>query len=483
MGTPLMTGRQPAWERFYARGMIVTDTLVVFLTVAVAQLIRYGTDAAELGIALADQVSFSLQYTSVSLLICLGWLAALTFLETRDPKRLTTGPTEYIRVINATLFTFGFVAIVGFVTKAQIGRGYLLVALPLGVILLLASRVLWRRWIEQGRMKNDYTYRTLIVGDRAKTAHVAKELLGPESNGFQLVGAITEQGRHQEIQPGLPVLGGYSSLLHHIDALNIETVIVTSADALTPPELQQIGWELEARQIDLIVAAALTDIAGPRVHVRPISGLPLIHVDYPVFTGRRYLAKRLFDIVATSLGIIVLSPVLLVIALLVRSDGGPALFRQERIGINGKRFGMLKFRSMVPNAEELLAGLVHSSEGNDVLFKMKDDPRVTKVGRFLRRYSLDELPQLFNVLRGEMSLVGPRPPLGREVEMYEEHVMRRFLVKPGITGLWQVSGRSDLSWEDSVRLDLYYVENWSLSGDLVILARTVRAVVAPEGAY
>lgn len=478
-----MESRTPSWERFYKRGMIITDTFVVIISLIVAYILRYGTDAAELGIFLANQYRFSLQYTSVSFLIAMGWLTALSIFNTRDPKRLSTSANEYVRVINATFITFGMFAVIGFATKAQIGRGYLLVALPLGLALLLISRLLWRKWVRQGRDIGERSYRTLIIGNREKTIHVAKEIQSDKHSGFHLVGAITEHDTHNEIHPGLPVLGSYDSLLHHLDELDIETVIITSADALTPPELQQIGWELEARQVDLIVAAALTDIAGPRIHVRPIAGLPLIHVAYPVFIGRRYLAKRTFDLIATSLGIILFSPVLLVIALLVKSDGGPAIFRQERIGLNGEHFNMLKFRSMVTNAEDLLPGLLDKSEGNDVLFKMKNDPRVTKVGRILRKYSLDELPQLFNVLRGEMSLVGPRPPLAREVELYEDHIMRRFLVKPGITGLWQVSGRSDLSWEDSVRLDLYYVENWSLSGDLMILGRTVQTVLKPDGAY
>ncbi|MDQ0743122.1 exopolysaccharide biosynthesis polyprenyl glycosylphosphotransferase [Clavibacter sp. B3I6] len=217
-----------------------------------------------------------------------------------------------------------------------------------------------------------------------------------------------------------------------------------------------------------------------------MAGLPLIHVETPRYEGTKLFAKRAFDIVASSLLLLVASPVLLAISMTIRlSTPGPVLFRQERVGINGRPFQMLKFRTMVTDAEALLLALQDQNRdaGNSVLFKMKDDPRVTPVGRFLRRYSLDELMQLVNVLNGSMSLVGPRPPLAREVETYETKVHRRFLVKPGITGLWQVSGRSNLSWEDSVRLDLYYVENWSIVGDLVILWKTARAVVAREGAY
>ncbi len=217
-----------------------------------------------------------------------------------------------------------------------------------------------------------------------------------------------------------------------------------------------------------------------------MQGLPLIHVETPTYSGRKLYTKRAFDLIGSAALIIVLSPVLLVLALLVKvTSTGPVFFLQERVGLNGSTFHMIKFRSMVVDAEQRLQELsaLDRAEGNTVLFKMKNDPRVTRIGAFMRRYSLDEVPQLFNVLVGSMSLVGPRPPLAREVERYDVHVHRRFLVKPGMTGLWQVSGRSDLSWEDSVRLDLYYVENWSTIGDLAILWRTARAVANSDGAY
>jgi exopolysaccharide biosynthesis polyprenyl glycosylphosphotransferase len=228
-------------------------------------------------------------------------------------------------------------------------------------------------------------------------------------------------------------------------------------------------------------------VSSPRLAVKPVAGLPLVQVEPPAFTKPALFAKRVFDIVSSLLGIIVLSPLLLGIAIAVKlGDGGPVIFKQERVGLHGKTFNMLKFRSMRVDAEQVLAELKaqqSTDAGNSTLFKMKDDPRVTKVGKVLRRYSLDEFPQLFNVLKGDMSLVGPRPPLMREVKTYERHVYRKFMVKPGITGLWQVNGRSNLSWEDSVRLDLYYVENWSMMGDLQILFRTFKAVVGRDGAY
>lgn len=291
-------------------------------------------------------------------------------------------------------------------------------------------------------------------------------------------------GTNAELLPNLPVISDYSGLIESIDKHAVETVIITGADTITPPELRQIGWELEARRINLIVAASLTDVAGPRIHTKPVAGLPLIQVDYPQFVGRKYFTKRIFDLVLSFAGLFLLSPVLLVLAVIVKLDSkDPVIFKQRRVGIKGTEFRMYKFRSMVVDAEDQLPSLLDANEGNGVLFKMKSDPRITRSGRWMRKYSLDELPQLANVFIGNMSMVGPRPPLPREVETYEEWVHRRLLVKPGITGVWQVSGRSELSWEDSIRLDLYYVENWSMTGDLIILWKTIGTVISPSGAY
>ena len=284
----------------------------------------------------------------------------------------------------------------------------------------------------------------------------------------------------------IPVLGGLDDLHEALDAVNADTVVVTGSDKISSQRMRELSWSLEPGRHHLVVAPSLTDIGGPRIHTRPVAGLPLIHVEMPRYEGIKLFAKRAFDLVVSGLLILVLSPFLGIIALVVRwTSQGPVLFRQERVGINGETFTMFKFRSMVSDAEARLVALQDERRlaGNTVMFKMKNDPRITTIGRFLRRYSIDELPQLFNVFGGSMSLVGPRPPLKQEVDLYETHVHRRFLVKPGITGLWQISGRSNLSWEDTVRLDLFYVENWSMTGDVIILWRTAKAVLARDGAY
>ena len=263
-----------------------------------------------------------------------------------------------------------------------------------------------------------------------------------------------------------------------------DTVLVARGGYDSSHEMRRIAWDLEGSGIDLIVVPSVTDVAGPRIHMRPVAGLPLLHMEQPQAGEAGGLSKRAFDVVLTAFGLLLLSPLLLVIAAVVKlQDGGPVFFRQSRVGRDGDAFGMFKFRSMVVDAEQQLSELKGANEMDSVLFKMKDDPRITKVGKFLRRYSVDELPQLFNVLRGEMSLVGPRPPLPSEVSQYHDDVHRRLLVRPGLTGLWQVSGRSGLSWDEAVRLDLYYVDNWSMTSDLVILFKTVQAVLGKAGAY
>jgi exopolysaccharide biosynthesis polyprenyl glycosylphosphotransferase len=248
--------------------------------------------------------------------------------------------------------------------------------------------------------------------------------------------------------------------------------------------MRRLGWSLEQTSIDLVVAPRMTEIAGPRLHVRTVEGLPLLHLEQPAFAGGARFLKSAFDSVVSFVALVVLTPVFAVLAVVIAiSDPGPVFFRQLRIGQDGRPFTCWKFRTMVVDADSLKEELTDLNEKDAVTFKITDDPRITSLGKFLRRWSIDELPQLLNVLRGQMSLVGPRPPLAEEVAQYENFERRRLLVKPGLTGLWQVSGRADLSWEDSVRLDLYYVENWSFALDLVILARTVNVVIKGQGAY
>ncbi|MEA9999657.1 MULTISPECIES: sugar transferase [unclassified Cryobacterium] len=475
------------WREAYAARLITTDLLVLVWVVFGVQIAWFGFDASDVQFR-GSLTDTAISYTVISVVLIASWLVTLGIYGSRGYRVLGTGWQEYRLVAGSTIRLFGLVALVAYLFQIDLARGYILIAFPLGLAVLALSRWMWRQWLSVHRQSGRYSSRVLLVGSEVSAAHLARELSRQPRAGYLVVGACIPSGYVAGYLPDteIPVFGNLDKLQAAMTAVEADTVVITSSDELPPERIRQLSWGLEPGRQHLVVAPSLTDIGGPRIHTRPVSGLPLIHVETPRFEGRNFFAKRAFDILASGLLLIVLSPFLILIAIVVRlSTPGDVLFRQERVGINGTHFSMLKFRSMVTDAEALLTDLQNEerAEGNTVMFKMKDDPRVTPIGKFLRRYSLDELPQLFNVFGGSMSLVGPRPPLEREVTEYESHVHRRFLVKPGITGLWQVSGRSNLSWEDTVRLDLYYVENWSITGDLVILWQTARAVVASDGAY
>ena len=475
------------WPQRYAWRLLVTDTLVLIWVIFGVQIAWFGFSSANLAVGEASG-QLAISYTAISLVILAAWSIILAVYGTRGLRAIGTGSQEYRLIADATLRLFELVAIVPFLFQVDLARGYILIAFPVGLVVLMFTRWMWRKWLHVQRARGTFTSKVLLVGSVASASHIARELNRRPDAGYTVIGACVPTSLVGDNLPGtdIPVFGNLEKVARALEVSGADTVIITSADELPPQRVRELSWSLEPGRQHLVVAPSLVDIGGPRIHTRPVAGLPLIHVETPRYEGSKRFAKRAFDLAASGFGILLASPLLLTIAVIVRlSTPGPVLFRQERIGYDGGPFYMLKFRSMVIDAEARLLDLATEDrvEGNTVMFKMRDDPRVTPIGRFLRRYSLDELPQLFNVFGGSMSLVGPRPPLAREVDLYEQHVHRRFLVKPGITGLWQVSGRSNLSWEDTVRLDLYYVENWSLTGDLVILWRTAKAVVATEGAY
>jgi len=429
-------------------------------------------------------------YVWLSAVLSITWWLMLGAWHSRESRILGDGTDEYKRVAAASLWLFGLVAIFSYVLRIDTARGYVGIALPVGLTGLLLARWLLRQHLSVERQGGSSMSRLMLVGGASAVAHLATTLEGSRHSGYLPVAAYSpgeSDTSAMEFDHGLPTLGSdpdVESILAAINRCQADAVAVSAGVQLHPQTLRHLGWELAARNIGLIMAPALTDIAGPRIHTQQVAGLPLIHVTTPTLEGGQRVAKRLFDIVVSLFLIVATGPVMGVCALMLKWDSaGPILFRQERVGIEGAPFNMFKFRSMVIDAEAKLADLAARNQGSGVLFKMKNDPRVTRAGRILRKFSLDELPQLFNILAGSMSLVGPRPPLPSEVEAYEHDVRRRLLVKPGLTGLWQVSGRSNLSWQDSVRLDLYYVENWSLAGDLVILLKTARAVFRGTGAY
>lgn len=465
------------WQRAYALRVAIADFVVITLTVYGAQFFWLGTHVQ--GVLGAS----SLSYSMLSLLLIVGWYVTMALYGTRSPRLVGYGAGEYTAIIDCTLRVFGLIAIVSYLAQVDISRGYILFALPVGVIALLLTRWLARVWLARQRKHGRMVSRVMLVGDDNANLRILSELQRHPEAGFVVVGACTptEVSSKTLGDTSIPIVGSIRNLPHVLGATSTDTVIVSGESGLSADRVRELSWQLEAGKQHLIVAPNLTDIGGPRIHTRPVAGLPLIHVETPRYTGRQIIAKRAFDIAVSGILLVLLSWLFLIVSVLVKFSGkGPVFYRQERIGLDGVPFQMIKFRSMVVDADAQLAGLLAEQGSSDQpLFKVDNDPRVTRIGRYLRKFSIDEFPQLVNVFLGSMSLVGPRPQREGEVALYDNAARRRLIVKPGMSGLWQVSGRSSLSWEDAIRLDLYYVENWSLTGDIAILLRTFRAVFAP----
>ena len=466
------------WLQRYVRVLLFVDLFAVLLAAVVALLVRFGGAAGEVG---------GLSYNAIAVLLPVAWVGVLAFSRCYERRFLGTGPQEFQRVFNASIRLTAVVALFAYATKLDIARGFMAIALPLGAVLLLLGRLGVRLVLQALRRRGRCSHRVVVLGTYQHVQDLVTQLRKEPLAGLLVVG-VCVPGGHDEIAVGggesVPVLGTLSSVLQVLADVCADTVAVTASPGLQGEALRKLSYDLEGTGVDLLVAPALTNVTGSRISIRPVAGLPLLHLDEPELSGVRTLVKSAFDRTSALLGILVILPVLLAIALAVRlSSPGPALFKQTRVGRNGLLFRVWKFRSMRIDAEARLDELRELNEHDGLLFKVRNDPRITPLGRFLRKYSLDELPQLFNVLRGDLSLVGPRPPLPSEVERYVGHTRRRLLVKPGITGPWQVSGRSDLSWEDTVRLDLQYVENWSLGLDLSVLAKTILTVAKGKGAY
>jgi len=466
------------------RRLLILDGVVIFASVAVALGIVFGP--LDRSVSIGSELD-NLRPTSYLVLgpaLAAAWTLFLLWTRAYDGRILGVGGDEYRRVVRASVYFWGLVAVGAFMMRFQFSRLTLGLAFVIGTFLLLLGRWGARKVLHRARMRSGrWSHRVLAVGGREEVEALVAELEREPYAGLKVVGACMPPG--DAVQgSSVPVVGSLTSVPEAVARLGVDTVAVTASRGLTSGVLKRLGWDLEGAGVDLVVAPALTDVAGPRVHVRPVSGLQLLYVEQPEFTGPTRVMKEAFDRALAAVAVALSSPLLLIIAVAVRvTSPGPIIFRQTRVGRDGHMFTVLKFRTMVTDAERRLGELWHRNESNEVLFKLREDPRVTRLGRVLRRFSLDELPQLINVVIGDMSLVGPRPALPSETERYGRTTARRLLVKPGITGLWQVSGRSDLSWEDSVRLDLYYVENWSFAGDIQILWKTLSAVISSRGAY
>jgi len=414
------------------------------------------------------------------------WVTTLLLFGAYSVKSIGTGSDEFRKVLNAGFGLTAAIAILSYAVNIELSRGYLLLAMPTLTGADLCARLAQRKRLHRRRARGECMSTVLAVGPELAVADLVTELRRGTYHGLSVVAACVAGETTSKAVAGIPVLGGLAveDVVGAVRRSGADTVAVLSSSELDSVTLRQIAWGLEKTGTDLCVAPALLDVAGPRTTIRPIAGLTLLHVDHPQLSGPRQVLKDLFDRSAAAAALVLLSPLMVALGAAIKlSDPGPALFTQTRVGKDGRTFKIYKFRTMVVDAEKLLAELREKNDNDGAKFKMRRDPRVTAVGAQLRKWSLDELPQLFNIVLGEMSLVGPRPALPDETARYAAHVHRRLAVRPGLTGLWQVSGRSDLTWEESVRLDLRYVENWSFALDLQILWKTFSVIFRGAGAY
>ncbi len=462
------------WTTGYLRNAAAADAACALVAGLLAFCVRL--DAHALG-----ETSF---YLLSSILLPVAWLAILAMIDGYDARFIGVGSDEFRKVLNAGLIITASVAIVSYAAKAELARGYVVIAFPTLTVLDLLARYALRRRLHRMRGLGACMQKVVVVGYPDVVAEMTMQLRREAYHGLSVVAACIAGPMTDNEVNGVPAVHGLTSIPDVVQRFGADTVAVLSCPEMSGIRLRELAWALEKSGTSLCVAPALLDVAGPRTTIRPAAGLPLLYMDHPEFTGIPRLLKAAFDRTVAIAALLLLSPLMTLIYLAVRiGDGGPALFSQVRVGVDGSCFRIYKFRTMVSDAEQQKAMLAERNETSGVLFKIRADPRITRVGAWLRRWSLDELPQLFNVVLGDMSLVGPRPALPEEANMYGDHVRRRLAVRPGITGLWQVNGRSDLPWDEAVRLDLRYVENWSFMLDLQILWKTLAAVRSGIGAY
>ena len=478
MATTKVSARPRGGLRYIPVLALATDLTLISLVVIAAIL---GREALPFPIEV--KIGNALDIAGPAMVI--GWMTAIFMFGGYRPQVFGAGLDEYRSLVRASLLTAAAVGIGCFLLQLPLSRGFFVLAFLIGIPALVLGRFLLRSSIHRARSKGALQQSVVIAGDERHVDDIAAVLRRETWLGYNVIGALTpEVGERSSTASGIPVLGSSRSVAGIATETGADVVFLAGGAFDSAAEMRRLAWDLEHEDIAVVIAPSVTDVSSERIRVRPVGGLPLIHLEKPRSAEAARRAKRTFDIIGALGLLLLLAPVFAFASFRVwKHDRGPILFRQTRVGRDGTTFCCWKFRTMVTNAEELLAQL-HAQEGYERgLFKMEDDPRVTPPGKWLRRFSLDELPQLVNVLKGDMSLVGPRPPLRHEVTQYDDAMARRLRVRPGMTGLWQVSGRADLAWSEAIRLDLYYVDNWSMLQDLTILARTFGAVFGRRGAY
>ena len=462
----------------------IFDAILLGLTLALIYFVRFGSDnTLMLNSEDTGLLRLTLTAWQQAVLMYLIWVLVLAANRSRDYRILGSDAQEYKRVAMSGFLVPVFFAFAALLFKVDIPRLYIGLSILLGTLVLLINRWAWRQWLTAQRTKGHYLSKVALLGPMNLIENLARKLQNAHTDGFQPALLMPDSAPQNWELDGsslkLPIVQFDSDFCEELVKHGCNALMVVGSQNLSAHDVKRIAWQLEGTAVDLIVAAPLKDIATTRLQVRPVAGTPVFVVEVPKFSGWKHLAKDCFDLLAATVCLLIFSPVILICGLLVKmEDRGPIFFKQLRVGQNGKEFKMFKIRSMRVGAElehdKMLAQA--NTSPNAVMFKNPNDSRMTKVGMFIRKWSIDELPQFMNVLRGEMSMVGPRPPMPSELAGYEDHAFRRLLVKPGITGLWQVSGRNALDWEETIALDLDYVENWSVLGDVLLILKTFRVI-------
>jgi len=484
--------RRPLWRYIYVAALVAVDVLVMLLSLVICFAFNPGA---------YDTVTRAMPIWAFLLAYCVIGLLCLAFAGAYHRHVMAEGYELYTKLINAAIFTIVLASCVAFMLNLQLPRTALIIAPLVGLVCELVARWMMRCLLHHHRRRGECKYTTVIVGSSEGINRTLRLMRRNSALGYMPVAVcpiapdprmddayvVTNFVPDPDIEGAdkLRVLSFGSRFARTIERMGVQEVYIADVLSRDSKLLHAMSLAIESLGIELAISVSLADVGGHRLHLRNSAEQQVLIASLPQYRTTTYVIKRIIDIVLSAVALIVSSPIMLGVAIAIKlDDGGPVLFKQTRVGIHGKPFTMYKFRSMVTNAEEIKAKLAAESGQTDrFIFKLKDDPRITKVGKFIRKTSLDEFPQFFNVFKGDMSLVGPRPALPDEVARYGSLYSTRLLVKPGITGPWQVSGRSDLSQEQSEFLDVSYIENWSITGDLAILAKTVMVVFRGTGSY
>jgi exopolysaccharide biosynthesis polyprenyl glycosylphosphotransferase len=483
-----MTNAKPTNIRAYAAAVGLLDFIVLTFTTLTTYVVTYQTFRFFDPIEASGTLRVEVDPQAVGLTMLGTWLIALAVFKTRDTKVIGSDFLEYRRIVNASLSVLGLLAFNSLFFKVDVSRVFVTSLIAFGLLALLIERRIARAWLKRQRLQGRFKKRIVVYGPEDLTVHSVERLSNNKDHEFEPVFTIsgTKQLKLKMIETGEEREFELQDLPEICKAYNVELLKVVGSSATSADMHKRLYWALDGHDISFVVSPSITGVSSSKLTTRVIAGTPLLEISSTKFSGPQYAVKTVFDFVFSLVALILVSPIMLVAAIAIKlNDGGPVFFKQTRVGVRGQDFQILKFRSMKVGAEQEFEQLAEQAgyEINAVQFKLKDDPRVTLIGKFIRKTSIDELPQFINVLRGEMSVVGPRPHVHKEVEAYDDAAVRRLLVKPGITGPWQVGGRSELSWDESVALDVGYVENWTLLGDIAIVLRTLLFVVATRGAF